>query len=355
MEKVMSGDFTEQRFDYSGGREGAGELVVMVGISGSGKSTAVKAWVGRGEGKLVRLNRDDMRSMVYGTVPWEAHHDELIRIWQKDMARVALKKGKTVYIDDTNLVPRTRNDWELLAQHCYVRLRIITMNTPIEVCIKRDAERVAEVGEDVIRDQYKKFTKLTMSTNEAKSPIMTRPVFERNALNTGGWTTRLPGAPWVLVDVDGTLANNEPHRSPYDESKVLLDGVHEVVADWVRALFPFYNVCVVSGRKDRCGDDTCEWFEGHKIPFDHIFMRRTSDSRADYLVKAEILEELIAVIGKENIAFCLDDRPQVIEQCWKAYGIKVYPVRGGTHHSPNCPNHGVKSRETCACGALGDF
>ncbi len=34
-------EFTEEWFDYSGGRKDAPELIVMVGISGSGKSTVV--------------------------------------------------------------------------------------------------------------------------------------------------------------------------------------------------------------------------------------------------------------------------------------------------------------------------
>jgi ABC-type glutathione transport system ATPase component len=38
-------DFTEQRFDYSLGRADAPELIVMVGVSGSGKSVIAKSWI----------------------------------------------------------------------------------------------------------------------------------------------------------------------------------------------------------------------------------------------------------------------------------------------------------------------
>lgn len=353
----MKADFTEHRFDYSKGREGAGELVVMVGIPGSGKSTLVKSWVNRDNANSLRFNRDDMRAMIYVDVPWTSHHDDLIRVFEMDMARVGLKKGKTVYIDDTNTNSRTRNDWEALAQNTYSKLRIVTMTTPLDVCIERDEKRTdkAKVGEGVIREHHKKLTKFTMA-KEPKSQVLTRAVFERDALNTGGWTTRLLNQSWVLVDVDGTLANHEPHRSPYDESMVLLDTVYEVVANWVRNIYPHYNVCIVSGRKDSSGDDTCEWLEQHGIPFDHILMRRSNDNRSDVVIKTEILEELVAVVGKENIAFVIDDRPKVVEQCWKANGITVYPIRGSTIHSVNCAYTRSKDYRECPeCGALGDF
>jgi predicted kinase len=358
----MKQDFTEQRFDYSKGREGAGELVVMVGIPASGKSTLVRQWVNRGGGKHVRLNRDDMRNMIYVDVPWDSHKDNLIRDLEKEMARMSLKKGHTVYIDDTNTNPRTRNDWELLAQTTYVKLRVVTVTTPLADCIERDSKREgrARVGEGVVRKHHKDLTKFSMSAMTPKTPVLTRPVFERDALNTGGWITRLPGKKWVFVDVDGTAATHKDKqgkflRNPYDESKVLLDEVNETVAEWVRGIYPHYNVCIVSGRHDKCGDDTCEWFEGHAIPFDHIIMRRTGDNRPDYIVKAEILEELAAVIGMENIAFVLDDRPQVVRM-WRSHGLTVYPVRGTIDHSVGCENKEAKGYEVCGlCGALEDF
>ena len=136
-------DFTEQRFDYSLGRADAPELTVMVGVSGSGKSVAVRSWVDWGKGQKVRLNKDDMRRMIYVNVPWEAHKDDMIRILERDMARTLLKHGRDVFIDDTNCVRRTRAAWEQLAQEMRVKLRIVTMTTPKDVCIERDAARPA--------------------------------------------------------------------------------------------------------------------------------------------------------------------------------------------------------------------
>ena len=61
---VNDKNFTEQRFDYSGGRENAPELIVMVGVSGSGKSVHARSLVSQGRGLVIRLNRDSLRSML---------------------------------------------------------------------------------------------------------------------------------------------------------------------------------------------------------------------------------------------------------------------------------------------------
>jgi predicted kinase len=358
-------DFTEQRFDYSGGRTDAPELIMMVGISGSGKSVIARSLVNQGRGSVVRLNRDSIRAMFYCDVPWNSGNENLVRNWQTEGARMALQSGKDVIIDDTNCVRNTRQKWEEFAQQSRVRLRIVTMTTPVETCIERDSKREGKerVGEGVIRKQLKDLNEVKVQPREEKEVKITRPYLERTELlKNGGWTVRLPGCRWVLVDVDGTtasftdLATGAQIRGPFDEHKVLLDDVYPVVADWIRALYPYYNICIVSGRHDFCGDDTCDWFDGHAIPFDHILMRYSNDNRSDHIVKQEILDEFCAVVGKENIAFVLDDRPKVVRM-WKANGLTVYPVRGGTFHSDNCGyDCNQKGYKTCPdCGALEDF
>jgi hypothetical protein len=182
-----------------------------------------------------------------------------------------------------------------------------------------------------------------------------RAVQEREALRAGEFTRRLPNAPFVLCDIDGTLANHVGVRNPFDESKVLLDGCHEVVASWIRSLYPHYNVVIVSGRHDSCGADTVEWLEGHNIPFDHILMRPAKNNDKDYVIKKEILDELLAVLRKDEIAFVLDDRPQVVRM-WKSNGLRVFPVAGTTEHATTCTFNGEAGYRRCPdCGALEDF
>ncbi len=350
-------DLTEQRFNYSNEPDAqlGAELIVMVGVSGSGKSVVSRSMVMKVRGEVVRLNRDNLRAMMYGDVPWSAHKDEVIRVVEREMARVALSKKRTVIIDDTNCNRRTRASWQDLARELRVRLRIVTMTTPLEICIERDAARPGKecVGKEVILRQLGDLNKFKMATSP-KTEVLTRPVFEKNMLLSGDWSFRLRDGLWVIVDVDGTLADHTGVRNAYDETRVLNDRPYSVVVEWVRNLFPTHNVLILSGRKEKCGDDTCDWLELQEVPFDHILMRCTSDNRPDDLVKKDLLDMLLEVVPKEKIAFVLDDRPKVVRM-WKANGLTVYPVRGTTDHSLDCPKDGPKEKTCEHCGALGDF
>jgi hypothetical protein len=172
-------------------------------------------------------------------------------------------------------------------------------------------------------------------------------------LLNGGWNVRLPGAKWVLVDVDGTLANPYDVRNPFSE-QVLLDNPYPVVVAWVRALYEDHNVLVLSGRKERSGDDTCTWLAREGVPFDHMLMRETEDGRPDRVVKKELLDMFLTLFQKWEIDFVLDDRP-VVCNMWKENGLTVYPVRGTVDHSPTCPKDGPPDKTCEYCGALGDF
>ena len=332
----------ETFYDYTGGREKHGELVVMVGVSGSGKSTYVKSHVGWGKGDIVRVNRDDLRKLIYaapngGVVPWSAHKDQLIRPLEIEMVKVMLRQNKTVYVDDTNCVQKTLASWTQLAITERVKLRILEMTTPLQTCIERQKTRPEgeEVPKDAVLRQYSDLEK----TKDAMGQEETcRAVLERQELLAGRWVPRLPGAKWVFVDIDGTVADHTGVRNQYDESRVIHDNPYPVVVAWVRELYKTNNVCIFSGRKDRCCDDTCDWLEMQGVPFDHILMRPRADNRKDAYVKKELLDSFMTIFKPEDVFLILDDRPQVVRM-WRNesefpdarhnYGrLPVIPVRG---------------------------
>ena len=229
-------------------------------------------------------------------------------------------------MDDTNCNRNVRYDWEKMAQQMRCRFRIVTMTTDLKVCIERDSKREGKerVGEGVIRKQWKDLNEVKVTVKKEAEPAkMTRPYFNRLQLQQGGFLPRLPGCPWVLVDVDGTVADSTGLRSPYDESRVLEDNPYPTIITEVNRLSETHNICIVSGRHDSCGDDTWDWLEMHGVKFDHVLMRYSGDNRPDYVVKSEILNSLLEVVLKQNVAFAIDDRPQVVERCWKANGIRV--------------------------------
>jgi predicted kinase len=371
----MNREFTETRHDYSVGKTDAPELTITVGMSGCGKSTWAKEEVYRSRGRIVRLNRDDMRAMMFPKVEYNKSNENIVRNWQMEGARQALMAGRDVIIDDTNCIRQTRQKWEELAQAMHIKFKIVMFNTDFKTCVERDAARAVAcdkcgkalgvmVGQGVIARQRKDLGERA-SEMPAKEYKLTRPYFERTEyLAKGGWTVRLPNAKWKLYDMDGTLCNHLGVRDPYDESRVLEDKPWESVLEMLREDYTKFNICVVSGRHDHCGDDSCDWMEMHAAPFDHILMRYSGDNRSDAIVKNEILNELTAVIGKDNIEEVVDDRPRVCEM-WRSHGIRVKQVHGGkvvenpetaTKHADGCAYAKQKGYRKCPdCAALEYF
>lgn len=324
------GDFVEKRFDYSYGKADVAELTIMVGLSGSGKSTLVKGWLNWSQGRAVRLNRDDMRRMIYVDQPYQNHKDVYIRAVEHEMARMALNKGLNVYIDDTNCIRRTRYGWEELAKDMRVKFRIVQMTTPVEECIKRDAQRTATVGVAIIMKQLADLSDPVTIHDADKPQAKDNPtvadMYKEQLLN-GGFTLRLPYAPIVIFDCDGTLCDHNGVRGPYEESRCYLDKPWPKIVEMAQSVYHDKNLFLVSGRKSRTGDLTDTWMKVNDVRYDCMLMRQNRDNRPDTVVKEEILDLLESVFGKEKIELIVDDRPQVIRM-WRRRGYKVLAARG---------------------------
>lgn len=285
------------------------KLIMMVGESGSGKSTKARELLEQGqkEGRnIVRVNMDNIREMLFGKdSSWDVRlkpaNAKLTKLIEESAALDALFLDNDVIVDDTNISQKAQNDWRVFAKNRQADLEVIRMDTPFEECIRRDNLRTGRehVG---------------------------RAVIERQFLQSGRANFRK--APIVIVDVDGTLANCDGIRSPYDESLVLEDKIYPVVVEWVRNLNAEHSIVIVSGRHASCGEDTVKWLEKYGIPYSHILMRNSGDNRPDTIVKKELLDGMYKCgVTKDQIKFVLDDRPKVIRM-WKENGLTVYPVRG---------------------------
>lgn len=277
------------------------ELVILVGESGSGKSELAKKMVTDGDGWVIRLNRDELRTSLHQNLGTSRVHEDFIIDVQQSAARSALRHGFSVVIDDTNLSERTRHRWFEIGNKHGVPVRFVTMDTDLHTCLSRDAARIA-----------------------SGKPGVGRAVIERQFLESGRLV--IQPNPIVIVDVDGTLANNTLHRSPYDESLVHLDPPYPEIVAQVRELAKDHTVIIVSGRHSTCGDVTVNWLYRHNVPFDHIFMRHGWDNRKDTVVKQEILNALLRLVPKEQIVLVIDDRPSVLNM-WFDNGLKIQPAR----------------------------
>lgn len=278
------------------------ELIIMVGESGSGKSVLAKDMVASMKGQMIRLNRDDLRLSFHQGLGQSRDHENLVIDVQRSAVQSALRKGFSVVIDDTNLNEKTQLRWLALGKDFDVPTRIHRITSDLKTCLQRDMERAASGGSSV-----------------------GGAVIHRQFLESGRIT--LGDAPIVIVDIDGTLAQNTVHRSPYDESKVLDDPIYPDIVGQVRKLHRSgWIILLVSGRHSTCGEDTIKWLRWHNIPYHHIFMRHGWDNRPDTVVKQEILNSLLKLVPKEQIKLVIDDRPSVLNM-WFDNGLNIQPAR----------------------------
>lgn len=322
-------------------------MMIFKGLPGSGKSTEAAALVQKEPKRWVRINRDDLRSMVVG--PGNNPHgdrdrEDLVRNMKNELILQAFREGYDVILDDTHLVPSTVKKLHELAMSVGdVKVIEKGVNVPVETCIERDSKRTgfAKVGEKVIKD----FAKLSgvdkgrkLSDKEAYYP----PRWAPGQSGDNGMTYQ--DDPTLITtidcDLDGTtsLLNG---RSPYDASGCDRDPPNTPVVECIKAMYAYLvrrasaekkdttkvKILFTSGREEKYREPTEKFLAEHLpgIPYE-LHMRKTGDMRKDSIIKREMFDTEIR--GRYNILFVLDDRNQVVDN-WREMGLHCWQVAHG--------------------------
>lgn len=128
-------------------------LTITVGLPGSGKTThARKVVAADTTHQTVRINRDDLRKMVFDEFWFEDAkiQEPIISKLQNAAVSAALRNGLNVIVDDTNLRAFAREAWAKLAARCGAELVIVVMNVDVEECQRRNLKRFEETGERLV-------------------------------------------------------------------------------------------------------------------------------------------------------------------------------------------------------------
>jgi hypothetical protein len=140
----------------------------------------------------------------------------------------------------------------------------------------------------------------------------------------------------VICDIDGTIADCS-HRLHWIESKpknwkAFYAGVLND-APILHMLFQLDTfakedipIVLCSGRGEECRGTTIQWLYDNDVPFMKLYMRPAKDYRQDYIVKEELLAQILADGFKPNLV--LDDRTQVVEM-WRHRGLRTIQVAFG--------------------------
>lgn len=310
-------------------------LVLLRGLPASGKTTFARNWVAQDPQKRVRVNRDDLRFMNYGVyhgLTFDQEQD--ITRQEHSLVRSALKAGKDVIVDATNLKLKFARAFADIAVEMGAEFHVADMEAGINECVSNDYTRGnaggRHVGEHVIRSfaqRYKwPWPKVEPTPRSADTPP---------AHYEPDWT--LPEA--VIVDLDGTLARRVTDREFHGKGleRVYEDAVDLEVARFVDDAMRINRrkIIFMSGRNEFARAETVRWLEGKAFLYPHqyvLFMRPDElpdgkpDTRPDYIVKAELFDKHVR--DHYNVRMALDDRDQIVN-LWRGMGIPCWQVAEG--------------------------
>lgn len=326
-------------------------LHLFRGLPGSGKTTlALKALDSLGDNG-VRINRDDLRTEIAGA---EYHSgkprnavENAVTVLQEQRLIAALRSGKVVIVDDTNLNTKSVNRLIALAARHDAEIEVTSVDVPVDVAVQRNAARGAAGGrlvpEHVIRGMADRsyanghLKDLLIDTVNGRAYAVAQSTRGGDVLE--GFNELLEsdnpiqGEEIVLVDCDGTLANNAHHAAyAFGRPDVKKDwgfffrsisdapvnaGVRDLVNRYRDAGF---TVFMLTGRSDEAAQPLIDFVNASGANISRVIAKRQGDFRPDYVFKTEVLEALTAE-GLRVVA-AIDDRPRSI-RVWDARGIHV--------------------------------
>lgn len=138
-------------------------LIMLVGIAGSGKSSWVKANYDLTDNSVFRINADGIRYMLYGDENIQGSGNRVFKLVYL-MFEEALKMEhvKTIIIDNTNLTYNIRNNFYRIIKSTFVdygnhvRIKLVTFYDH-ETALKQNASRDRVVPDDVMRKMINTF------------------------------------------------------------------------------------------------------------------------------------------------------------------------------------------------------
>lgn len=298
------------------------EVKILHGLPASGKTTFAKQFV-KDNKNFKRLSRDDFRHMLDGYSSQGSLENTITKMISSNLEHL-LKDGFSVVIDNTNLRLKYIKDYMKVIRQISPTVPVtITSfaNVPYEEILKRDENREAKVGKEVI-DRM-------MQQLKANSIHSLRKVISDYDSEGGLFSpvdNNYKDIPYAIIcDIDGTLSHMKD-RSPYDWKRVGEDSLDKQIYGLLLKYSRSADIILLSGRDGSCEEETKEWLNKHQVPFDLLYMRAAGDQRKDNIVKYELFKNHIE--GNWNILFVLDDRNQVVKM-WRQIGLKCFQVEDG--------------------------
>lgn len=301
------------------------EIKILVGVSGSGKSTWSSEFI-KNNSNWVRVNRDDIRKQLVGILNQDYYKRKDLNSLEKQVTfileqniRHLLSHNYNIIIDNTHLKESYINDIYKEFGHL-AKISVKVFNTPLEECksrvVKRETKqsfwdklfgRKVNFDTSYIDKQFKDLSNLLKKYNTGDFSL---PVLNHEYKSADN----LPKC--IIIDLDGTLCLYGD-KNPYDR-----DFENDICNPVVKKIMDSCsdNIIFFSGRNDKFKNQTIEFLEKHfSKDFKYqLFMRNTKDNRNDVIVKEEMFNNYIR--DKYQVEFAIDDRLRIL-RLWNKLGI----------------------------------
>lgn len=140
------------------------ELIILVGVPGSGKSTYAATYVAENPSAVI-VGRDKLRELLFGYTEATVHahyqsdrfreREEIITQFQHSAITLALQSGMTVIVDDTNCnYDRLKSLVDLYTGY---EVSVQFFDTPLDECLRRNEQRSRVVPATTIAKYYESF------------------------------------------------------------------------------------------------------------------------------------------------------------------------------------------------------
>lgn len=137
-------------------------FIMMVGLSGSGKSTYAKVFANNYKlhnsmtSDIIIHSSDDLRAVKYGDASIQGDNTKLFNELHK-LIIADLDAGKSVIYDATNLSMKRRKNFLKSIEHFKCQKIAVVVMTPYDECLRRCSLRKRQVSDKVVFRQLKNF------------------------------------------------------------------------------------------------------------------------------------------------------------------------------------------------------
>jgi len=142
------------------------KLIILSGISNSGKSSFTATTVQHNPERYVSVNRDKIRELLYSyteeTIQEYYHRNDFnylesqVTAVQDNLINFWLKRDKDIIVDNTNLRVKYIKEFEKFG----VPIEVIFFDVTLKEALTRNMGRKRKVDEKIIENQYSQYIEL---------------------------------------------------------------------------------------------------------------------------------------------------------------------------------------------------